>query len=879
MRTPARRAAAAAAAGPPPSPSATDAVASNTRGSRARRASPVAVDPPAGAAPPRPRRAAARIQSNPKNDASGADVTHTNKDDSEHFKTRFSTKRICELIPLLEEHQKDWIGDSCFRALLSVQQVSVPVKLVKWVMQHTNPLLSEFRYKNRVIVFTRDLVCKILGLETGIEPVRLTGDHDDVKDFRDVYKEGARAKINKCIEVLKETTDRDLFMRAFTLLAMGCVYCPGTGNYIDMSYLHSLVDMSQVGNYDWATHIIGVLMDEVRKYQSFTPERLKSDHQMGSCLIILAIAYMDHLDLPPDRGPHQLNYNLPRICSVSNADFEYVMAADRNRFRSFSSTPYAAIPDVHAPIPPVAEEAMPPAGHEEEVDVVSSLDQWLQQQGSSSDQLQQIPVEYQRVAAHFSKLFKEDVIGYASVISSTIVEHINGLWMNRHAQMLSKMAELAATSRTDGSGASTSGGGGADGLSGNDGLAGSFTSGGAADGPPPNSGAGVPGPSTRPGTPIDLPSSIAVPPEASTSPTAGSGSAVAPPIGAATSTSEGKEGKVSANSSYCDDIPSFDLFKPGELEGEDHAANVDEPLNAPTSIISTPPAAATNPDTTIIDVPDAARSGSSTHDKKNRKKRAAKNLKIKVQEKRPSKRMRLDTDAKEAYKKYVNTRLLRKPIPDADGKVPEHTGFYVSYEDFYQSFKPRGEIINHVMTLFTYQFNLDESDACASGNTIIKKYAFSAVLTDKLKIGPAKFIKDSCSRELKRLNKTWKFSKLDLLFFPIVDGEHWVLVCVNLFLNKIVWFNPIKGGTDNFCVQKAKDLITNFSKAAVCAKVLKDISEFEWIYPTDYPYQNTIFNCGLYIMLYMESCNGKMMDVKPFEPDIDGHLSTALRKK
>jgi len=73
-------------------------------------------------------------------------------------------------------------------------------------------------------------------------------------------------------------------------------------------------------------------MDEVKKYQKFSPQwLLEHDHQMGPCLPILAIAYMDHLNIPTDRGTHQINYSTPRISNVTNEDFEFVMKVDRNR--------------------------------------------------------------------------------------------------------------------------------------------------------------------------------------------------------------------------------------------------------------------------------------------------------------------------------------------------------------------------------------------------------------------------------------------------------------------------------------------------------------------------------------------------------------------
>nr|CAB3459551.1 unnamed protein product [Digitaria exilis] len=45
-----------------------------------------------------------------------------------------------------------------------------------------------------------------------------------------------------------------------------------------------------------------------------------------------AIAYMDNLELPSvERGTHQINYNIPRICNITNADFDFVMQVDRNK--------------------------------------------------------------------------------------------------------------------------------------------------------------------------------------------------------------------------------------------------------------------------------------------------------------------------------------------------------------------------------------------------------------------------------------------------------------------------------------------------------------------------------------------------------------------
>jgi len=103
---------------------------------------------------------------------------------------------------------------------------------------------------------------------------------------------------------------------------------------------------------------------------------------------------------------------------------------------------------------------------------------------------------------------------------------------------------------------------------------------------------------------------------------------------------------------------------------------------------------------------------------------------------------------------------------------------------------------------------------------------------------------------------------MDLIFFPIVKGEHWVVTCINIFLKQINFFNSINASTITPCYEASKNLVANFSKAVLELEIFKeDVSQFEPIYPTDYPHQHTLNDCGVYSMLYIESWNGKKMDV------------------
>ncbi|KAG0537310.1 hypothetical protein BDA96_03G138100, partial [Sorghum bicolor] len=57
-------------------------------------------------------------------------------------------------------------------------------------------------------------------------------------------------------------------------------------------------------------------------------------------------------------------------------------------------------------------------------------------------------------------------------------------------------------------------------------------------------------------------------------------------------------------------------------------------------------------------------------------------------------------------------------------------------------------------------------------------------------------------------------------------------------------------------------LVETFAIAALASCVLKrDVSKFDWLYPKEYPQQKTLYDCGLYVMLYMDFWDGKKMDI------------------
>ena len=60
------------------------------------------------------------------------------------------------------------------------------MKLVAWIMKHIDIDLREFRLKHKVIVFDKQLVCNIIGVPSGEEPIKLTSTADQYEAFQKI---------------------------------------------------------------------------------------------------------------------------------------------------------------------------------------------------------------------------------------------------------------------------------------------------------------------------------------------------------------------------------------------------------------------------------------------------------------------------------------------------------------------------------------------------------------------------------------------------------------------------------------------------------------------------------------------------------------------
>ncbi|VAI60089.1 unnamed protein product [Triticum turgidum subsp. durum] len=136
-----------------------------------------------------------------------------------------------------------------------------------------------------------------------------------------------------------------------------------------------------------------------------------------------------------------------------------------------------------------------------------------------------------------------------------------------------------------------------------------------------------------------------------------------------------------------------------------------------------------------------ASTGPNTIEKKNKKKRAAK-----VQSPDAPKKLKISQEVDIFFSKY-----LRKPIFQEYTLFVDIEGFPVSYDNYFNSFKARGEIGDEVMNSFIQVLNY-ESKMSSEVKPYLKKYCFTSYFTNKLLVPPESFDPISCIREFDRIN-------------------------------------------------------------------------------------------------------------------------------
>lgn len=110
---------------------------------------------------------------------------------------------------------------------------------------------------------------------------------------------------------------------------------------------------------------------------------------------------------------------------------------------------------------------------------------------------------------------------------------------------------------------------------------------------------------------------------------------------------------------------------------------------------------------------------------------------------------------------------------------------------------------------------------------------------------------DICSRMLKKADDIGLRNK-DQLFFPILEDEHWTLLCVDLVLRKILFFDSL----GHHITSNTNDLIDGLTSLFHENKILEEVRSFK-VERVKSAKQKNWYDCGIYVFLNIEEWNGK----------------------
>ncbi|KAM0877230.1 hypothetical protein ACQ4PT_035635 [Festuca glaucescens] len=814
------------------------------------------------------------------------------------FQMRFGAKRLAKVVQKsMSRAKKAIIAKTPFKHLLNVASFAAPpMELIEYVVKHTNPKLREFRHKTRSILFTRDMVVKVLGVPSGNRPMVYLK-RTQQSELRDLFKnDKGCVTIAKAIEVLENCADTDeaQVVQSFGLIAFATVLCPGTANLVKCEYLGSLMDANEIDQYAIDEHILKETMGEVALFKEKLVTCSKLDPSqivwIPMCLPMLATIYMDFLSFPP-LGPkeHNINPSTPRFCYVCDEDFRLVVEIDKNKLNldptvfgdrpllPLSETLYAVVAPANAHRPHVdpavgGDDGM--GSEEVEVNPSASLNEWLEKGLASSHELQFLK------AANAKRMAALLVDGHAANVASSsftipcptapdvhakdpspIMVEEDVVMENVVIDQALDICKASHMARCEPSRVTS----------------------------PDPSRVASPMPFTEPTepsrvaspehshvpcakhTPVPSPEHSRVPsavhtpvpsPEHSRVP-----SRVPSPehsLVASPASSEDFEPTIASPSKwppgFWDDAPSLELFEPRSDDAKFFATIPDIPrkdqsvaaaTSGGSSVVVTPvrredaarsigPAAST-----VQEVQENVSSGPNTHDKKQRQKRAAKEIDTPPR----MKKMKLIDTHQATYRKYI-------------ARIRKIGNFYVPYKNFLAVFKPRQYMDNQVMSLFVEKFNIENHMQATRNKRLRKKFAFSVRMTSELIKDPAKFQTKDVIVEFKNACDKYKISKMDLIWLPIVHEKHWATCCINLLHSQINSFDSIKptkkGGSMEAVIN---NLITNFGALAQESQAFSfDITKLKRGGPDDYPQQPNLFDCGFFTILYMDKFDGKVME-------------------
>ncbi|KAE8814574.1 hypothetical protein D1007_08091 [Hordeum vulgare] len=692
----------------------------------------------------------------------------------------------------------------------------------------------EFKYKNKSIKFSKNMVKRIFNVPPGDSPMKLLKKSDE-DDLRSIYKEGNRAPIAHVFKLLRDCNDTDeaMIRRTWALVALAIVVCPGTGNMVNLEYLHSLENMDLVHNLAWAEHLLARAMEEVAVFQEkkrgqATIENPK-EFQIGSCLPMLAFRTLCNTLYAEVIGPE--------------VDREAATGQGAGAEAANGQGSQNEVPEAQENV-----EVLP--------NLSSSFDDWLQQPFPIMDDL--------KVPAQFQTLYDKHKENFSTEVDDAIRkfgQSLKRLQSSRMASMLRDVGDAipntmdealekakdpqdeaatptmdeahekekdaqdeaeaatppmdeACEKEKDAQAATSCIGDQAEGtvaVMSKDEVVGEMEK---------NQEVVEDAGQTCEQQRVSMEVEVHVPPQS-------------PPLF--------HDAPRSATAGVWDDEPSRELFPKGS-EDFNLMHGMDEPTNNNKTCSNLYP--------NIHVFPVSDDDGNPTI--------PAQTMGVVDEQPIDVGSVLAHTTRTLGRRGWLKCQLSNPRERSRRTSFIKIGGFYVGYKKFLACLKPRGDMNDEVMLLCIERLNMA---SYATHNRAVKIYFFSVYGASLLKQDPSIFQPNALMAELERAVTKFK------LWFAVVHERHWIVVCANLLHKQWNAFDSINTkGKPSPLKKQANNLITNFTiLTQECDAFNVNVASFTRADLEDYPKQNNLCDCGFFVVKHAKNFDGKAM--KGFEQE------------
>ncbi|CAL5406313.1 unnamed protein product [Camellia sinensis] len=232
------------------------------------------------------------------------------------IQTRIELTSICKIIRRLDKAQQHAVSDMGFHGILSLRCTHIDHDLCHWLVQNFDPSTHSLNVHGLRMLLTVEDVRELMGLPSNGLPVKLTESIDEITNLCDeLAMKNKFVPFTSLKSYLLETKDAGTeFKRKFVLYIIGALLCPTTKAGVHQSFIKMVKNVESISQFNWAKHTLDFLVDRI------AIAKVKERSAMCGCLLLLMLFYLEQF--ARKRELVATSNSIPRLSYWGNSEIK-----------------------------------------------------------------------------------------------------------------------------------------------------------------------------------------------------------------------------------------------------------------------------------------------------------------------------------------------------------------------------------------------------------------------------------------------------------------------------------------------------------------------------------------------------------------------------